>query len=351
MKIHEKYISRAIELGRNAMGTAAPNPMVGCVIVCEGKIIAEGYTSPYGGPHAEVNAINTVSDPSVLSRSTLYVTLEPCSHYGKTPPCADLIRKLKIPRVVIGLKDPYEQVAGRGIEHLKEGGAEVISGILEQECREHHKRFLCFHEEKRPYIILKWAQTLDGFMAPDKKARTKDPSPYWITGKSSRQLVHQWRSQEQAILVGTNTVLEDNPRLDVRDWHGRSPTRIFLDPELRIDGEYHVLQPPPLTFRVTKKGISTRETDLLKHWTIDFDKDIALQLCELMYGENINSVIVEGGARTLEAFIQAGLWDEARVFTGTTRFGTGLKAPEIKGKIIRESKIGTDHLKIVRNDQ
>ncbi|MDC6351757.1 bifunctional diaminohydroxyphosphoribosylaminopyrimidine deaminase/5-amino-6-(5-phosphoribosylamino)uracil reductase RibD [Zeaxanthinibacter sp. PT1] len=351
MKIHEKYISRAIEIGRNALGTAAPNPMVGCVIVLDQKIIAEGYTSPFGGPHAEVNAINAVSEQALLSQSTLYVTLEPCSHYGKTPPCADLIRKHRIPRVVIGLVDPHDKVAGKGIQHLEEGGAEVITGVLEKQCREHHKRFLSFHERKRPYIILKWAQTQDGFMAPDKAKRKKDPQPYWITGKSSRQLVHQWRSQEQAILVGTNTVLEDNPRLDVREWLGRSPVRIVLDPEVRLESSLHVLQTPPLTFRVTQHGTAAEENAHLKHRTIDFGRPIASQLSDLLYRENINSVIVEGGAKTLEAFIDSGLWDEARIFTGPTNFGSGLRAPSLRGTVIQENKVGADHLKIVRNDQ
>ena len=200
--------------------------MVGCVVVHDGKIIGEGYTSPYGGPHAEVNAINSVKDKKLLSKATLYVTLEPCSHYGKTPPCADLIAAHKIPQVVIGLKDPHSKVAGKGIEKLEQSGCEVTVGILEEACRWHLKRFLSFHERNRPYIILKWAESKDGFIAPEANKRNSEPEPFWITNTYSQQLVHKWRSEEQAILVGTNTVLEDNPKLTSRNWTGKNPIRV-----------------------------------------------------------------------------------------------------------------------------
>ena len=213
MKIHEFYILRCIEIAQNGLGTTAPNPMVGAVIVHENKIMGEGFTSPFGGPHAEVNAINSVADKSLLPQSTIYVTLEPCSHFGKTPPCADLIVKHKIPRVVIGLLDPHDKVAGKGVKKLMDAGCEVTVGVLEKECREHHKRFLTFQEKKRPFIILKWAETADGFIAPEKTLRSQNKEPYWITNTYSRQLVHKWRTEEQAILVGTNTVLDDNPKL------------------------------------------------------------------------------------------------------------------------------------------
>ncbi|HUH46371.1 MAG TPA: bifunctional diaminohydroxyphosphoribosylaminopyrimidine deaminase/5-amino-6-(5-phosphoribosylamino)uracil reductase RibD, partial [Arenibacter sp.] len=211
VKIHEKYISRCIQLAKNGLGTTFPNPMVGSIIVHEGKIIGEGHTSSYGGPHAEVNAINSVKDPSQLKESTIYVTLEPCSHFGKTPPCADLIIEHGIPRVVIGTLDPNEKVAGRGVKKLQAAGCDIIVGVLEQECREHHKRFLTYHTKGRPYIILKWAETRDGYIAPPKEKRQKNPEPFWISNPYSQQLVHQWRTQEHAIMVGTTTVLADNP--------------------------------------------------------------------------------------------------------------------------------------------
>ncbi|MEX0291327.1 MAG: bifunctional diaminohydroxyphosphoribosylaminopyrimidine deaminase/5-amino-6-(5-phosphoribosylamino)uracil reductase RibD, partial [Flavobacteriaceae bacterium] len=229
VKQDERYMKRCLFLAKKALGHAAPNPMVGCVIVHKETIIGEGYTSAYGRAHAEVNAIRSVHDPSLLPEATLYVTLEPCSHHGKTPPCADLILSHKIPEVVIGLKDPHVKVAGQGIEKLKKAGCEVRLGILENECKKHHRRFLTFHLKKRPYIILKWAQSLDGFMAPEDSKRSEDPQPYWLTNTYSRQLVHKWRSEEQAILVGTNTVIQDNPHLGTRYWNGRSPIRIFSD--------------------------------------------------------------------------------------------------------------------------
>ncbi len=253
MNIHTKYMQRCIELGKNGLGSTYPNPMVGSVIVHNEKIIGEGFTSPCGGPHAEVNAINSVNDKSLLKKATLYVTLEPCSHFGKTPPCADFIVANKIPRVVVGVKDPHEKVAGMGIQKLRDAGCEVEVGVLEEECREHHKRFLTFHEKKRPYIILKWAESSDGFLAPDKSEREANPEPYWITNKKSRQLVHQWRSEEHAILVGTNTVLEDNPKLNVRDWAGNSPIRIVVDRDLRIPSNNNIYDGSVSTLVLTAK--------------------------------------------------------------------------------------------------
>ena len=217
MKTHETYIKRCIEIAKNGLGLTAPNPMVGSVIVHNNKIIGEGYTSAYGGNHAEVNAINSVKHKELLKDATLYVSLEPCSHFGKTPPCSDLIVKHQIPNVVIGCMDDNVQVAGKGIAKLKAAGCNVTVGVLETKCKQHHKRFFTFHNKKRPYIILKWAETADGFIAPKTKNEKK---PVWITNTYSRQVVHKWRAEEQAILVGTNTVLEDNPSLTVRDWTG-----------------------------------------------------------------------------------------------------------------------------------
>ena len=211
MSLDGTYMKRALQLARNGLGSSAPNPMVGAVIVYKNRVIGEGYTSAYGGPHAEVNAINAVRDKELLSEAILYVTLEPCSHHGKTPPCVDLIVKQKIPKVIIGVLDPHDKVAGKGVKRLKDAGCMVTVGVLAKECEAHHRRFLTFHKKQRPYIILKWAETKDGFIAPEKNKRSREAQPYWISNKYARQLVHKWRSQEQAILVGTNTVLHDNP--------------------------------------------------------------------------------------------------------------------------------------------
>ncbi len=324
--------------------------MVGSVIVYNGTIIGEGFTSPFGGPHAEVNAINSVTNRSMLSEATLYVTLEPCSHHGKTPPCADLIIGNNIPRVVIGIKDPNDKVAGRGIEKLLAAGCEVITAVLEKECRDHHKRFLTFHEKKRPYIILKWAETLDGFMAPKKNKRKENPEPYWITNRYSRQKVHQWRSEEQAILVGTNTVLEDNPKLTTRSWKGTSPLRIIIDKNLKITKNYHVLDSKYQTLVITQGDSTEKKVEGVNYEIIDFSKKIAPQICDILFKSKVQSVLIEGGAKTLNAFIDSNLWDEARVFTGPNNFYEGLKAPQIIGTEYRCFPIGKDVLKIIRND-
>ena len=350
VKIQRKYISRGIEIASKGLGTTAPNPMVGAVIVHSDKIIGEGYTSPFGGPHAEVNAINSVRNKDLLKEATLYVTLEPCSHYGKTPPCADLIVANKIPKVVIGCLDPHKKVSGKGVEKLKAGGSEVVVGALESECREHHKRFLMFHEHKRPYVVLKWAETLDGFIAPEKGERPKDPKPIWITQPYARQLVHQWRSEEQAILVGTNTVIQDNPKLDVRNWKGKNPLRVILDKDLKISKACHVLDLSTPTLILTGDLDPSKQVDGIDYEIIDFSVDLAEQICRVLHRLNITSVLVEGGAQTLQTFIDANLWDEARVFTGEVRFLRGIKSPQVTGRLLSSKKVGADTLKILRND-
>ncbi len=324
--------------------------MVGCVIVHEGKIIGEGFTSPYGGSHAEVNAIHSVKEKSLLAKSTLYVTLEPCSHYGKTPPCADLITSHKIPKVFIGLKDPHAKVAGKGIEKLQQSGCEVTVGVLENECRRHHKRFLAFQEKKRPYIILKWAETVDGFIAPKKEKRNSDPEPYWITNAYSRQLVHQWRSEEQAILAGTNTVLEDNPKLNVRSWDGNDPIRIIIDKTLKIPSNSHVFDASAKTIIIT--AIENESTYLSSaiYEVIDFTKPMAAQICNVLHKHSITSVVVEGGYQTLQTFIDENLWDEARIFKGNARFVEGTSAPKISGRLLETRQLLSDNLTILRND-
>jgi diaminohydroxyphosphoribosylaminopyrimidine deaminase / 5-amino-6-(5-phosphoribosylamino)uracil reductase len=325
---NEKYIKRCIELAKNGLGTTYPNPLVGSVIVHEGKIIGEGWHRKAGEAHAEVNAVNSVKDKTLLAQSTIYVSLEPCSHFGKTPPCADLIIHHKIPNVIIGTIDPFAKVSGNGIRKLREAGANVTVGVLEDQCNALNKRFFTFHNEKRPYIILKWAETEDGFIAPEKRDKQE---PVWITNERSRQLVHKWRTEEQGLLVGTQTVIDDNPSLTARDWKGNHPVRIVLDKKNRISKESAIFDNSALTFLIT-------ETD------IDFSQNLAKQLCDYLFEKEIQSVIIEGGSRTLQTFIEAQLWDEARVFKGKSRFSSGITAPKITGKIIEEQKIGSDEL-------
>jgi len=341
---------RCIEIAKNGLGSTAPNPMVGAVIVHNTKIIGEGYTSAYGSSHAEVNAIESVVDKTLLKDTTLYVTLEPCSHFGKTPPCADLIVKHNIPKVVIGLLDPHEKVAGKGIQKLKDSGCEVLTGILENKCREHHKRFLTFHEKKRPYIIFKWAETEDRFIAPRKEMRNTNPEPFWITNAYSKQLVHQWRSEEHAILVGTTTVLEDNPKLDVRNWTGKNPFRIIMDRTLKIKGDFHVLDGTINTLVLTENSDTSKHLDGIQYQIIDFSKDITQQICTILWEQNLTSVLIEGGSKTLQSFIDKELWDEARVFVGTTSFKRGVTAPEFTGNPISTKIIDNDTLNSYYND-
>ncbi len=329
MLTHEFYIDRCISIGKKGLGTTAPNPMVGAVIVYDNNIIGEGYTSPFGGAHAEVNAINSVKDKSKLKDATLYVTLEPCSHFGKTPPCSDLIIANKIPNVVIGCVDDNPQVSGKGIAKLRASGCQVTVGVLEAACKKHHRRFFTFHNKKRPYIILKWAETSDGFIAPLHKTKK---APVWITNAYSRQLVHKWRTEEQAILVGTNTVSEDNPSLTARDWAGKHPIRVVIDKDEKLSKQMNVFN-------------SDAETLLISSKVVDFNKPLAKEICDLLFKNQINSVIVEGGAKTLQTFIDEGLWDKARVFIGATPFSNGIKAPVIKGQLTSELQIEQDTLK------
>ncbi|WP_339918606.1 bifunctional diaminohydroxyphosphoribosylaminopyrimidine deaminase/5-amino-6-(5-phosphoribosylamino)uracil reductase RibD [uncultured Flavobacterium sp.] len=345
MKIHEKYIERCIQLAKNGLGTTYPNPMVGSVIVYEDTIIGEGWHKKAGEPHAEVNAINSVKDKSLLKKATIYVSLEPCSHFGKTPPCSDLIIKNEIPQVVIGTVDPNEKVAGNGIKKLIEAGIKVTVGILENECHELNKRFFTFHQKKRPYIILKWAESQDGFISPKVKSEQK---PVWITNRYSRQLVHKWRSEEQAILVGTQTVIDDNPKLDVRDWMGNNPVRIILDQKNRIAENSQVFDNQTKTIVFSKAATNINKENLIFD-TVDFEKNIASQVADAIYKYQIQSVIIEGGRQTLQTFIDANLWDEARVFKGNILFKEGTKAPTLSGSYLEKHLIGQDELIILRN--
>ncbi len=328
MKIHEKYIQRCIELAKNGLGTTYPNPLVGSVIVYNDQIIGEGWHQKAGSPHAEVHAIQSVKDKSLLSKSTIYVSLEPCSHFGKTPPCSDLIIANKIPNVVIGTIDPFAKVAGNGIKKLVEAGKNVTIGVLEKECNDLNKRFFTYHNKKRPYIILKWAQSLDGYIAPLSKEKKE---PVWITNEISRQLVHKWRSEEQAILVGTNTVIDDNPSLTTRDWSGNNPMRIVLDQNMRISKENHIFDSKAKTFIISKD-------------TIDFKNNVASQVARYLFENSIQSVIIEGGRQTLRTFIDEGIWDEARVFIGNQFLKDGLKAPKLICNNIAKKPIQDDEL-------
>jgi diaminohydroxyphosphoribosylaminopyrimidine deaminase/5-amino-6-(5-phosphoribosylamino)uracil reductase len=346
VKIQEKYIRRCIELAKNGLGTTYPNPMVGSVIVYDDKIIGEGWHKKAGEPHAEVNAINSVKDKSLLNKATIYVSLEPCSHFGKTPPCCDLIIKNKIPNVVIGTVDPNEKVAGNGIKKLIEAGTHVTIGILEAECNELNKRFFTFHEKKRPYIILKWAESKDGFIAPLEKLEKK---PVWITNQYSRQLVHKWRSEEQAIFVGTQTVIDDNPKLDVRDWTGNNPIRVVMDQNNRISNDSQIFDGQTKTI-VFSKFKPTVEKENIIFEVIDFEQNIATQIVQKLYQHQIQSVIIEGGRQTLQTFIDENLWDEARIFIGDIKIKEGIKAPTLVKKSFEKLSIGNDELILSRND-
>ncbi len=347
MLSHEHYMRRCLELAALGIGNVSPNPMVGAVIVYNDRIIGEGYHQKYGEAHAEVNAVKQVVDKftdhaELLSRSTIYVSLEPCAHYGKTPPCADLIIKHHIPKVVVGCRDPFEQVNGRGIEKLLAAGIEVTTGELEEECKWLNRRFFTRVQKHRPYVILKWAQTADGFFAP------ADGSQFWITGNESRKLVHQWRGEEDAILVGTNTVTADNPQLNVRYATGKTPKRIVIDRKLKLQSDSNVFDHSVETF--VFNAIKTDVNGKNKYIALeDFDNYVPQYILYQLYLQDIQSVIIEGGAYTLNKFIEAGLWDEARIFTGKAELQSGIKAPTVTGIIADKISSGEDGLEIIIN--
>jgi diaminohydroxyphosphoribosylaminopyrimidine deaminase/5-amino-6-(5-phosphoribosylamino)uracil reductase len=295
--------------------------MVGSVIVCDGQIIGEGFHLRAGESHAEVNAINSVADKSLLKRSTLYVNLEPCSHFGKTPPCADFILSAGIPKVVIGTADTSGKVSGRGIEKLRISGCEVLTDVLKEECRRLNRRFFTAIEKNRPYVVLKWAQSADGLIDIVRKSG-QPATPTWITGASEKCLVHKWRSEEQAILVGAGTVRTDNPRLDVREWTGNQPLRVILSRSGQIDKNLYVFRQEGSWLMFTTANSTDKQII-----TIDGSQPSSVQVLKYLHSAGIQSVFIEGGAETLNHFIETGLWDEARVFTGKMKFGAGIKAP------------------------
>ena len=323
----EKYMRRCIQLAQNGFCNAAPNPMVGAVIVCDGKIIGEGYHVRCGEAHAEVNAIRSVKDTSLLKRSTIYVSLEPCSHHGKTPPCADLIIEKQIPRIVIGCQDPFSKVAGRGIQKLKDAGREVIVGVLEDECRHLIKRFITFHTLHRPYITLKWAESADGFI---DLCRTEG-NPVILSTPLTSMLVHKKRAEHSAILVGTRTAKLDNPSLNVRNWYGRSPIRLVIDRKQSLSPTLHLFDGSVLTLVFTEHFHDALPN--VEYLPIDFQQDILPQIMQILYERGIQSLLVEGGSTLLQSFIDAGLWDEAYVEESPRSLISGVKAPEMNDKI------------------
>ncbi|HLN20382.1 MAG TPA: bifunctional diaminohydroxyphosphoribosylaminopyrimidine deaminase/5-amino-6-(5-phosphoribosylamino)uracil reductase RibD [Bacteroidales bacterium] len=342
----DKFMRRCLDLASCAEGMTYPNPMVGSVIVHGGEIIGEGYHLRAGLPHAEVNAINSVRDISKLINSTLYVNLEPCSHHGKTPPCADLIIKTGIPRVVIGATDTSAKVNGMGIKKLEEAGVEVITGVQEKESRWLNRRFFTFNEQSRPWIVLKWAQSADCFIDIFRPA-TGIPEPNWISGKSERILVHRWRSVEQSILAGAGTIRMDDPKLNVREWAGNNPLRLILSSSGIIKRS---------SAGQTKEVIFTHNTSLKNSGDseivlLDKDKPSCIQVAEFLYNIGIQSLIVEGGAVVLNHFIDYGLWDEARVFTGYKNFSNGVKAPLLPGTFAGEQRFGTSKLQYHLNEK
>lgn len=344
---HELYMRRCFNLALNGLGKVSPNPMVGAVVVHENKIIGEGYHMHYGQSHAEVNAINAVKDKALLKDSVLYVNLEPCSHFGKTPPCADLIIEKGIPSVYVSCLDTNPIVSGKGIQKLKDAGVNVFTSICEAEGRLLNKRFFTYQEKKRPYIILKWAQTADSFI---DKVRGDDAerTPTWISDEPSKILVHRWRTEEDAFLIGTNTVINDNPELTSRLWHGKNPVRIVLDKSLRIPKESKVFNADANT--IIYNAVESEIRENLEFCKIDFSDSILTSVLKDLYVKKIQSVVVEGGASLLNSFISHNLWDEARIFSSEVVFGKGLQAPLISGKKTFEGKVGKCILKILEKD-
>jgi diaminohydroxyphosphoribosylaminopyrimidine deaminase/5-amino-6-(5-phosphoribosylamino)uracil reductase len=337
----EKYMQRCLQLARLGLGTTYPNPMVGCVIVFDGKVIGEGWHQKAGGPHAEVRAVASVEDKGLLRKSVIYVNLEPCSHHGRTPPCADLIVKHNIPRVVIGSLDENHKVSGNGVKRLEEHGCEVLVGVLEDQCRELNRRFFTFHRNKRPYVILKWAQSRDGFIFPGSD-RARKGEPYWITNSLSRQRVHQWRAEEASILIGRKTLEFDNPSLSARDFRGLTLVRIAISKNCSV--------PDGLKFRDGSQPTyvfchgQTKTEDGVRFVGIDFEGNVLQQIMRSLHELEVQSLIVEGGNHTLQGFIDSGLWDEARVFVGKSEFKQGIPAPTMSAELLSEEDIDGDRL-------
>lgn len=337
-------MNRCLELAGQGIGNTAPNPMVGAVLVHADQIIGEGYHKAYGQIHAEVECLNSVMPENLplVKESTLYVSLEPCSHFGKTPPCTDLIIRNSIPFVVIGCADSFEKVNGSGVEKLRSAGIQVEINILEQECRKLNKRFFTFHEKKRPYIILKWAQSRDGKMGGAKG------EPLKITNTFTDRLVHKWRSEEAAILVGTNTVLSDNPSLTVRNWQGKNPVRVVIDTDLKIPVHAKIFDGDALTLILNNKKHETAGNNIF--YKTNDRVTIAQEAVSFLVQNELNSVIIEGGSKTLQSFIDAGLWDEARVLTGDVMINEGICSPLLSEKeLISSENILSDNIALYKS--
>ena len=353
---------RCIELAKNGLGTTYPNPLVGSVLVYNNLIIGEGWHYISGKAHAEVHAIansktsaisaqimqlsGMTSHQQLLNKASLYVSLEPCSHVGKTPPCADLIITSGIKNVIIGCVDPNPKVAGKGILKLKEAGCHVTQGVLEDQCKELNKRFFTFQEKKRPYVFLKWAQTTQGYIAPATKEKQQ---PLWISNTFARQRVHQQRTQEQGIVIGTNTALLDNPSLTSRDWFGSSPTRLVIDRDLKIPKSAAIFNDKATTIIITKVQQKNIQNTSTIYEYCSFEKNLAQSICDIAQKHNLQSVIIEGGTKTLQTFIDEDLWDQAFVYTGKINFKKGLKAPIIKAKLHSKKNIKDTCLSIYKN--
>lgn len=343
MNDDERYMLRALHLAALGGVAVAPNPMVGCVIVCNNKIIGEGFHQQYGEAHAEVNAINSVAEQELLSEASIYVTLEPCAHQGKTPPCANLLVTHRFKRAVIATVDPFSLVAGKGIELLKEAGIETVVGVKEKEAQQLNKRFFTFHQKKRPYIILKWAQTIDGFI--DAPRINNKQEIRWISDPRTQLITHKWRSEEQAILVGWKTILNDNPALTTRAVHGKDPIRIILDKQLQAPINATVLNDGKRT--IVFNALKSEENNNVMYFQLlDFKLETIFAACIKL---GIASIIIEGGKQTIDSFITANYWDEARVIIGNKSFNTGLKAPELGLKSTESIQIGPDHIHFYYN--
>lgn len=342
---HEFYMQRCLQLAKLGLRNAAPNPSVGAVLVYKNKIISEAYTSPYGGPHAEVNCLKPITDKDILANATLYVSLEPCSHFGKTPPCSNLIIEKGIKKVVIACQDPNILVKGNGLTKLKEAGIEVIQDVLEKKAKDVNKHFFIYHTKKRPFITLKWAQTPNGFFAP---IYNENSVQFWITNKKTKALAHSWRAEEMAILVGENTINIDNPKLNTRMVAGKSPLRVILNTSNKLDEKSIVFTDgkPTIIFTKFEYNFNSNAVILVK---IIEEKPLINQVLKHLYEHQINSLFVEGGAYTLTQFIENNLWDEAKILTGGNELNEGISAPKINGKLIKKYKIETDTITELKN--
>jgi len=345
---HEQYMQRCLHLAKKAFGNTYPNPMVGSVIVHNGKIIGEGYHKKCGEAHAEVNAINSVKKKELLKEATLYVNLEPCAHQGRTPACSRLIIEKQIPNVVIACVDTFAKVSGKGIEMMKNAGVDVTVGILEKASKEINKRFFTFHEKKRPYIILKWARTIDGFIDFERKKETPI-QPNWITDEYARMLVHKWRTEEAGIMVGTNTAEKDNPKLNIRDWAGNQPVRIVLDRNLRLSNNLHLFDRSQKTIVFTEKNKEDKHN--VEYVQLSFNEQFYDNLFKVLYEKEIQSVFIEGGAKFLQNLIENDYWDEAREFIGNLKFFKGIKSPTINKQAYKQEDISGNKLYFYRNQK